>query len=207
VLSSPNLVKKIKLRDSKKSGDGRLLREVSALRQLNHRYIVRYYTTWTETSDPRSTTASDSDSDAETVDGITSVPQSRSRSRAEDSENLLSLDLNDFGSNSSRSSFPSIHFGGADDSSDGSSEEGEENEDGLKNLIDSLPSLKSLPSDQWSRPKTPIPSTSRTTLYIQMVCQTSFVYYISPIIVNDIGVCREADAERSEFPRIGIPLS
>lgn len=161
-------VKKIKLRDNKKSGDGRLLREVSALRQLSHRYIVRYYTTWTETSDSRSAAASDSESDADTVDGITSVPHShsKSRSRTGSSENLLSLDLNDFGSDRSRSSFPSIHFGGTGDSSEGSSE-GEDEEDGLEDLFDPLPTPK--PNRMLSRPRTPTPSTSRTTLYIQMV--------------------------------------
>jgi hypothetical protein len=171
------LVKKIKLRDSKKSGDGRLLREVSALRQLSHKYIVRYYTTWTETSEPRSTTASDSDSDAQTVDGITSMPHSKSKSKTGSSENLLSLDLNDFGSNSSRSSFPSIHFGGPSDSSEGSSEEGGDDEDGLKNLFDPMPTPKPLYSGRFvSGPKTPTPSdsTSRTTLYIQMVGRIFF---------------------------------
>jgi translation initiation factor 2-alpha kinase 4 len=163
-------VKKIKLRDNKKSGDGRLLREVSALRQLSHRYIVRYYTTWTETSDSRSAAASDSESDADTVDGITSVPHShstKSKSKTGSSENLLSLDLNDFGSDRSRSSFPSIHFGGSGDSSEGSSE-GEDDDDGLEDLFDPLPTPK--PNRMLSRPRTPTPSTSRTTLYIQMVC-------------------------------------
>lgn len=173
------LVKKIKLRgDKKKSGDGRLLREVSALRQLSHRYIVRYYTTWTEESsaDSRSAAASDSDSDADTVDGISPFPHShstRSRSKHGSSENLLSIDLDDFGSNSSRSSFPSIHFGGTGDSSEGSSE-GEDDDEGLDNLFDpdpSLPTPRPVHIHQFgSRMKTPTPSTSRLTLYIQMVC-------------------------------------
>ena len=55
--------------------DTKILREVNALSRLSHRNIVRYYTTWVETSEPQSTAASD-DSGAEfpIEDAMTSVP-------------------------------------------------------------------------------------------------------------------------------------
>lgn len=58
-------MKKIKLRASQFNSDSRIFREVNALSRLNHRFIVRYYTTWVEVADepgtvPPSTTASSS---------------------------------------------------------------------------------------------------------------------------------------------------
>ena len=49
-------MKKIRLRTSQ--SDQKIFREVDTLSRLNHRYIVRYYTTWIETSDHVSTATS-----------------------------------------------------------------------------------------------------------------------------------------------------
>ena len=41
-------VKKVRLK--MEQNDSKIMREVNALSQLNHRFIVRYYTTWIETT-------------------------------------------------------------------------------------------------------------------------------------------------------------
>lgn len=129
--------------------------------RLNHRFIVRYYTTWVETSEPASTAASsESDRDTETVDGDTSVPDSRSRG----SVDPFLVDLDDLGS-TSRHSFPSIHFtrSGSADPEKGSESASSAESDGdgaFNGLFSSGPILR-LPVD-------PAPTVSRT-LYIQMV--------------------------------------
>ncbi|KZT71101.1 Serine/threonine-protein kinase [Daedalea quercina L-15889] len=98
-------VKKIRLRATQ--SDSKIFREVNALSRLNHRFIVRYYTTWVETSEPASTAvSSESDRETATADGDTSVPDSRSRGSDEDP---FLVDLDDLESGS-RHSFPSIHF-------------------------------------------------------------------------------------------------
>ncbi|KAJ3727200.1 kinase-like domain-containing protein [Lentinula guzmanii] len=109
-------VKKVRLRTTQSD---KIFREVNALSRLSHRFIVRYYTTWVETSEPSSTAASDdseNDSDlsgiSDTEDGMTSVPNSLSPRRTTTSTEdglIFSLDdLDDPGA--SRGSFPSIHF-------------------------------------------------------------------------------------------------
>ncbi|KAH6903402.1 other/PEK/GCN2 protein kinase [Coprinopsis sp. MPI-PUGE-AT-0042] len=55
-------VKKVRLK--MEQNDSKIMREVNALSRLNHRFIVRYYTTWIETTDAPSAAASD-DSSAE----------------------------------------------------------------------------------------------------------------------------------------------
>lgn len=153
-------VKKIRLRASQ--SDSKIFREVNALSRLNHRFIVRYYTTWVETSEPASTAASsESDRDTETADGDTSVPDSRSRGSDDDP---FLVDLDDLGS-SSRHSFPSIHFtrSGSADPEKGSESASSAETDGegaFNGLFSSGPIIR-LPVD-------PAPTVSRT-LYIQMV--------------------------------------
>ena len=173
-------VKKIKLQGGKKSADEKILREVSALRLLNHRYIVRYYTTWTEIAAPPSRANSESDSDSDdsdtdTVDGITSVPNSKSpssRGWSNNSENLLSIDLNDFGSNpNSNRSFPNVHFGYTDGTSaEGSSDEELASEDESRLGVDPVKTPKALTVGSFTPQQNTLPSGSQVTLYIQMVC-------------------------------------
>ncbi|PCH37122.1 Serine/threonine-protein kinase [Wolfiporia cocos MD-104 SS10] len=154
-------VKKIKLRAQQ--SDYKIFREVNALSRLNHRFVVRYYTTWVETAEPESTAVSDT----ETEDGMTSVPQSRSVSRSSRSRSkggdsdLFGIDFDDLGSGS-RHSFPSIHFtrsGSAtvEKTSECNSGSGSDSDD-FGNLFG--------PKNA-SRTLTPPPIVSRT-LYIQM---------------------------------------
>lgn len=125
-------VKKIRLKTLQK--DNKIFREVNALSRLSHRFIVRYYTTWVETSEAvpeaESTVVSEDedDDDGGGEDGLTSVPGSSAgaakltngHSSGHSSETGdfflgggFSIDLNDLDEISgshSKSSFPSIHF-------------------------------------------------------------------------------------------------
>jgi hypothetical protein len=198
------VVKKIKLQGGKKSADEKILREVSALRLLTHRYIVRYYTTWTEIAAPPSRANSDSDSDnsdADTVDGTTSVPNSKPRSPrgwSNNSENLLSIDLNDFGSNpNSNRSFPNVHFGYADGTSAGGSSDDEEppSEDESHLGIEPMKTPKALTVGNFAPQQNMLPGGSQVTLYIQMV---STVGVRRVLLLNPVtGICREADTQRA----------
>lgn len=139
--------------------DTKIYREVNALSRLSHRFIVRYYTTWVEISDPISTAVSDdSGTESGTEDGMTSVPDSSYRYLPTNGGLSINLeDLDDFGSGS-QSSFPSIHFGRSqsprmDDDDDNS-------DDAFGNLFS--------PDGKIEPPMTPPPMVSRT-LYIQMV--------------------------------------
>jgi translation initiation factor 2-alpha kinase 4 len=76
-------VKKIRLKTMQK--DTKIFREVNALSRLSHRFIVRYYTTWVETSEIASAVASEDEGEEdgeeeeeedEEEDGLTSVPGS-----------------------------------------------------------------------------------------------------------------------------------
>lgn len=155
-------VKKVRLRATQ--SDNKIFREVNALSRLNHRYIVRYYTTWVETAEPPSTAVtSDSDRDSETADGMTSVPHSQSTSRDGGSGDPFSIDLDDLGSGS-RHSFPSIHFTRSrsatlDGASDGASGSSSDSEGAFDNLFG---------SNSRSRATMPPPVTISRTLYIQM---------------------------------------
>ncbi|KAF8625130.1 hypothetical protein AX15_005537 [Amanita polypyramis BW_CC] len=116
-------VKKIRLRTVQK--DTKIFREVNALSRLSHRFIVRYYTTWMETSEIASAVASD-DSGAEDdseQDGLTSVPGSSlgfgNRGNGIGNKSGLPMnggfsidldDLDEISGSHSKSSFPSIHF-------------------------------------------------------------------------------------------------
>ena len=122
------IVKKIKLKPNQ--ADNKIFREVNALSRLSHRYIVRYYTTWLEESEPTSSNASsDSGRGSDDYDEQTAGAFSNSQSNGTatpDSQSFgdpTSIDVNELVNNEDTptSSFPSIHFTSgdvADDSSD-----------------------------------------------------------------------------------------
>ena len=153
--------------------DNKIMREVNALSRLNHRFIVRYYTTWIETTEAPSTAASD-DSSAEssasntTSEGsegaMTSVPQSDERFLPINGGFGLNIDVDSFDDLSeSQSSFPSIHFEGSQ-SPPGSDSSGDGDDD--SDLFEALFTAGATPrvaNDTFT------PSLTRT-LYIQMVC-------------------------------------
>lgn len=71
-------VKKVRLRTMQ--SDSKIFREVNTLSRLSHRFIVRYYTTWVESTESTSNVVSDgSQSGTEDEDGsaMTSVPNSK----------------------------------------------------------------------------------------------------------------------------------
>ena len=158
-LMDHSLVKKIRLKTMQ--SDTKIFREVNALSRLSHRNIVRYYTTWVETSEPQSTVASDDSSSEFVEDGMTSVPQTPQTSERHLPINGgFHINIEDFDDLSgSRSSFPSIHFGRS--SSPGTSGEDSSGDDGFGSLFRSASSgsISSLVQ---------APTLSRT-LYIQMV--------------------------------------
>lgn len=103
-------VKKVRL---KAHSDAKIFREVNALSRLSHRFIVRYYTTWLETSDrtdpiSRDMSTIDSDSEQSSLDD-TSVPASAVANSNVNIELYDDLDELD-NLSASRGSFPSIHF-------------------------------------------------------------------------------------------------
>lgn len=152
-------VKKILLRTMK--SDSKIFREVIALSRLSHRFIVRYYTTWVETSERMSTPASDDfDMVAWTDDGMTSVPQSRKGELSSSDPLSFHLeDLDDFGSGSN-STFPSIHFAR---SSTPKTDDDDDSDDAFENS--SRPETPATAKYQLSTP----PQQLSRTLYIQMV--------------------------------------
>ncbi|KAF9231990.1 hypothetical protein BU15DRAFT_90768 [Melanogaster broomeanus] len=132
-------VKKIRLRTDQ--SDTKLFREVNALSRLSHRFIVRYYTTWVETSGDVSTVPSsdsETDSDSGTEGNMTSVPHSFERREKEKSDPFsIDLDdLDDYGGSGSRSSFPSIHFTRSD-VTDEKDEDEDDSDDAFANLFTS----------------------------------------------------------------------
>ena len=150
-------MKKIRLRTMQ--SDTKIFREVNALSRLSHRNIVRYYTTWVETSDPQSTVASDdSSSEFDIEDGRTSVPETSERHLPINGGFYINIE--DFDDLSvSKTSFPSIHFGRS--SSPGTSGEDSSEDDGFGSLFRSASS--------GSVPSLAAPPTLSRTLYIQMV--------------------------------------
>ncbi|KAA1478685.1 Serine/threonine-protein kinase [Dentipellis sp. KUC8613] len=159
-------VKKVRLRATKV--DNKIFREVNALSRLSHRFIVRYYTTWVELSEPTSTSVSSDDTDSDAGGHTDSTADGRNRLRSRSSGDPFSIDLDDLNNDgdSRASSFPSIHFtgsGGAEtEGSDGDLDSDEQQGfDGLfvrdrrgDAVMDVLP-------------RTPPPPALRT-LYIQM---------------------------------------
>ncbi|KAJ4467220.1 kinase-like domain-containing protein [Lentinula aciculospora] len=156
-------VKKVRLRTTQSD---KIFREVNALSRLSHRFIVRYYTTWVETSEPSSAVASD-DSDEEsdssnvsgTADGMTSVPNSLSPRRTTSTDDGLIFSLDDLDDpGASRGSFPSIHFSARSSEARIADEDTDSDRDPL--------ALDSLFKPEPVRP-TPLLLLQRT-LYIQM---------------------------------------
>lgn len=192
-------MKKIKLRDV---GNDKIFREVSALSRLNHRFIVRYYTTWVETSEelPTNNLGSESE-DSERSDetkGLTSKP----RRSSDDDGHFTTFDLKDLdrsiGGASRHSGFPSIHFSrtssqqnddqnGTDSSDELSDDDEEDNGDPLALTANHRGQGRPIPingSSMFRRPSSPV---LRRTLYIQMVRHVLF----PPFTATDflLGVC------------------
>lgn len=105
---------------------------MNALSRLSHRYIVRYYTTWLEESEPTSSNASSdsgqgsSDPDDQTA-GAFSASRSNGTATPENQSfgDLTSIDLNELvtSDDNQTSSFPSIHFTSGDVAEDSSDED------------------------------------------------------------------------------------
>lgn len=145
-------VKKIRLRTLRP--DMKIFREVNALSRLSHRNIVRYYTTWVETSEPTSTAVSDdSGTESGTEDGMTSVPETSERHLPNNSRISFDLDEIDRLQSDSRGSFPSIHFGRSTSPQDDSG-----SDEVFENMFASGASGTMV-----------IPTVVSRTLYIQMV--------------------------------------
>lgn len=98
-------VKKIKLLQNTQD-DEKIFREVKLLSRLQHRHIVRYYTTWLETPDgATSESSSNRDDSSEAGSEVTSRQQ-------DIEDDLFTIDMDDLTSRSlsKSTSFPSIHF-------------------------------------------------------------------------------------------------
>ncbi|KAI0666498.1 Serine/threonine-protein kinase [Trametes maxima] len=161
-------VKRIKLRNIQ---NDKIYREVNALSRLNHRFIVRYYTTWVETTDDAPSNANsdiDSSMSDNTTDGMTSVPQHSYRSNSED--HITTFDMNELDS-PSKHSFPSIHFGGSRSGDDVGSDDTSDSDDifGNQDLFVTPARPRPIPSNgKASRPAPPTPKPAARILYIQM---------------------------------------
>ena len=172
-------IKKVKLRGTE--NDDKIFREVNALSRLNHRYIVRYYSTWLETVhiSPRSSVGSDSGSGAEDFD----TTPSRRKANFEDDPFHFDLDDLTRGSTSKSRSFPSIHFG---DESSKSLDEDEDEEE-------------SSSGDEGSRMEADVETTDTEVqhrvvprvLYIQMVQYKDTRECL--MLTERSGVCRTAN--------------
>jgi len=115
-------IKKVKLRGTE--NDDKIFREVNALSRLNHRYIVRYYSTWLETVHTSRRSSIDSDSGSGTEDSDTTP--SRRKAKVEDDPFHLDIDDLTRRSISKSRSFPSIHFGDESSKSQSLTEEEDE---------------------------------------------------------------------------------
>ena len=151
------IVKKIKLRTAQ--GENKFFREVNALSRLSHRYIVRYYTTWLEESEPTSSNVSSESGDEQSGDSEDQTAgASTSRTPDEDYDNPTSYNMNDLvlREDTQTSSFPSIHFTSGDVADDSSDEE-----ESSKQLVEQMKKSRL----GFATP----PALVRRTLYIQMV--------------------------------------
>lgn len=160
-------MKKIRLRTDQ--SDTRIFREVNALSKLSHRFIVRYYTTWVETSEVVTSglsSGSETASDSGTEGNMTSVPHSFERREKSDPFSIDLNDLDDYGGSGSRSSFPSIHFTRSD-VNDEKDEDEDDSDDGFAHLFTS-----EYVEDADVKPPPVVPR----TLYIQMVCTLTSGY-------------------------------
>lgn len=142
-------VKKIKLLRTAQDED-KIFREVKLLSRLQHRHIVRYYTTWLE-SPEGDVSESSSNSDSE----FTSTSHQR-----DDYNDPFAIDLDELShqSRGQSSSFPSIHF--SKTPSNRSSSPSNSDSD------DESGSLSPVLSRYTEKPTAP----SYRILYIQMVC-------------------------------------
>ncbi|KAL1938729.1 hypothetical protein VTO73DRAFT_11332 [Trametes versicolor] len=164
-------VKRIKLRNVQ---NDKIFREVNALSRLNHRFIVRYYTTWVETTEDGSSTANsdvDSSMSDNTTDGMTSVPHAygdRSDDTAED--HITTFDMNDLDS-PSKHSFPSIHFGSHSGDDVGSDSTSDSDDLFADEVFVTAGKPRAIPNDgNGGRhvPPPPLPKPAARILYIQM---------------------------------------
>ncbi len=113
-------VKKIRLRSTQ--SDQKIFREVNTLSRLNHRFIVRYYTTWIELNDADSATTSavgSSSGEHEESSTGTSVPGGHSHANSFDESDPLAINWSKVKSPSNGHSFPTIHFTDSDASDSG----------------------------------------------------------------------------------------
>lgn len=177
-------VKKIKLRTAQ--ADSKIFREVNALSRLNHRFIVRYYTTWLEESEPTSSSAS-SDSGASSsgnMDDQTAGAYSSNTPSFENFNDPRSIDLKELmkQDDHQNNEFPSIHFTSGDVLDDDS-----EDEDEATNSWQ-VDSLKNGKQNNIFAP----PLITRT-LYIQMV-RLSYLY-LAHLPTALSGVRRAPDSE------------
>ncbi|EKM52933.1 uncharacterized protein PHACADRAFT_259100 [Phanerochaete carnosa HHB-10118-sp] len=156
-------VKKIRLRTNQ--NDQKIFREVDTLSRLNHRYIVRYYTTWIETSDDVSTATSAVGSSAGT--SVPGAAHGNGSTTEEESDPFaINLDdLDDFNDTPSHS-FPAITFTRSGTPRSDEGESGSSDEDGTSSDEVASP-VNGRGRELTKRTGTPVPSISRT-LYIQM---------------------------------------
>ncbi|KAI0354133.1 Serine/threonine-protein kinase [Trametes cingulata] len=158
-------VKRIKLRNVQ---NDKIFREVNALSRLNHRFIVRYYTTWVETTeDVTSNANSDADeSMSDTTDGLTSVPKHSHRSDTDD--HITTFDMNDLDS-PSKHSFPSIHFGSRSGDDVGSDSTSDSDDLFAEDLFVTPARPRAIPNNGTvGRPSAMTPKPAARILYIQM---------------------------------------
>jgi eukaryotic translation initiation factor 2-alpha kinase 4 len=166
-------VKKIRLRATQTRKDDKIFREVNTLSRLNHRFIVRYFTTWVETSEPISAMPSDSDTENEstsiedkTASGTGASAKTRRHQNGSFSGSFdpFRVNLDDLGGNTqSQNSFPSIHFGGGEETSTKDGSSGDEDEEEIDGDVFSMDVV-----DTDGTPGIPSPRLLQRTLYIQM---------------------------------------
>lgn len=163
-------MKKVRLNTTQ--SDTKIFREVNALSRLSHRFIVRYYTTWVETSEPTSTAASDDDDSEDRTESGLLTPSSGSTSGSRGAvvafSDNISFSLDDLDEASANaSSFPSIHFSRS--SSPSTTEEEDEEESGDGGFGNLFAHESSQPKKVVTTRAPPTPPVLSRTLYIQMV--------------------------------------
>lgn len=164
-------MKKIRLRTA--AGDNKFFREVNALSRLSHRYIVRYYTTWLEESEPTSSNvSSDSGDDGSENSSDHTAGISMNKVPSEDWDpTRFDIDELVLHEDTQTSSFPSIHFTSGDVADDSSDEE-----ENSKPLVAEKHGII-----------TP-PPLVRRTLYIQMVMNCCVPFSPKLVSYDFIGV-------------------
>ncbi|KZT51783.1 kinase-like protein [Calocera cornea HHB12733] len=156
-------IKRIKLRAS--DSESRILREVNALSQLNHRHIVRYITCWLE-----DLSVEDSDQSGHSDSSQSSDKPGRARrmSSLPDDEDLFRIKDSDFDSDhdlTKTQSFPSIVFAKDDDDEASGTSSPDESSDAETSIEGG--SSRRLFRSATVVQKSPKPSVERI-LYIQM---------------------------------------